>query len=71
MLIPIVTFLARSFWMDWPSRVIHKSKFDLLGGFRVEAWPNKPCDGRVKWHDCLGINHINSGDKFVSTSFNE
>ena len=27
---PIVTFLAPSFWMNLPSRVIHKPKYGLL-----------------------------------------
>jgi hypothetical protein len=39
MLIPIVAFLAPSFWMDWLSRVIYKPKFDLLGGLGLRHGP--------------------------------
>ena len=29
---PIVIFLAPSFWIHLPSKVIHKPKYDLLQG---------------------------------------
>ena len=32
MMIPIVIFLAPSFWIHLPSKVIHKPKYDLLQG---------------------------------------
>jgi hypothetical protein len=32
-IIPIVTFLAPSFWMNLPSRVIHKPRIDLSGSY--------------------------------------
>ena len=32
-MIPIVTFLAPSFWMNLPSRVIHQPTYGLLGSY--------------------------------------
>ena len=37
-MIPILTFLAPSFWMNLPSRVVHKPKTCLSRSLRIKHW---------------------------------
>ena len=40
---PVVTFLAPSFWMNLPSKVIHEPKTGLLGSWAPLPSYHEPC----------------------------
>ena len=61
-MIPIVTFLAPSFWLNWPSIVIHKPKFDHLGSLGLRHGPTNHV--MIELNDMIALGS-NSGNKSV------